>query len=214
MYKRQERYPGIIRGAVGQAEGEQRFIKEVMGLYLIAFFAMYTMLAVAFRSYWQPVLILLAMPYAFVGAIVGHAVLGMTMAIFSYFGIAAAAGVVVNDNLVLMDYCNRLRDQGLSARDAIIEAGVVRFRPILLTSVTTIVGLTPMMLERSIQAAFLQPIVVALAFGVFCAFFVTLLMVPALYGIGLDIGGFFARGKEKISRKLSRGPQTKAETTT
>ena len=210
----EERYPGIIRGAVGQAEGEQRFIKEVMGLYLIAFFAMYTMLAVAFRSYWQPVLILLAMPYAFVGAIVGHAVLGMTMAIFSYFGIAAAAGVVVNDNLVLMDYCNRLRDQGLSARDAIIEAGVVRFRPILLTSVTTIVGLTPMMLERAIQAAFLQPTVVALAFGVFCAFFVTLLMVPALYGIGLDIGGFFARGKEKISRKLSRGPQTKAETTT
>jgi multidrug efflux pump subunit AcrB len=209
----EKRYPGIIRGAVGQAEGEQRFIKEVMGLYLIAFFAMYTMLAVAFRSYWQPVLILLAMPYAFVGAIVGHAVLGMTMAIFSYFGIAAAAGVVVNDNLVLMDYCNRLRDQGLSARDAIIEAGVVRFRPILLTSVTTIVGLTPMMLERSIQAAFLQPIVVALAFGVFFAFFVTLLMVPALYGIGLDIGGFFARIKARISRKLSRSTPAKAETT-
>ncbi|MDX2418188.1 MAG: efflux RND transporter permease subunit, partial [Xanthomonadales bacterium] len=121
----EKRYPGIIRGAVGQAEGEQRFIKEVMGLYLIAFFAMYTMLAVAFRSYWQPILILIAMPYAFVGAIFGHSVMGLTMAIFSYFGIAAAAGVVVNDNLVLMDYCNRLRDQGMSARDAIIEAGVV-----------------------------------------------------------------------------------------
>ena len=210
----EKRYPGIIRGAVGQAEGEQRFIKEVMGLYLIAFFAMYTMLAVAFRSYWQPVLILLAMPYAFVGAIVGHAVLGMTMAIFSYFGIAAAAGVVVNDNLVLMDYCNRLRDQGLSAREAIIEAGVVRFRPILLTSVTTIVGLTPMMLERSIQAAFLQPIVVALAFGVFFAFFVTLLMVPSLYGIGLDINDFFSRIKGGISRKLHRGTPTEAKTTT
>ncbi|MCP4048603.1 MAG: efflux RND transporter permease subunit, partial [Gammaproteobacteria bacterium] len=102
----EERYPGIVRGAVGQAEGEQRFIKEVMGLYLIAFFAMYTMLAVAFRSYWQPILILVAMPYAFVGAIFGHSVMGLTMAIFSYFGIAAAAGVVVNDNLVLMDYCN------------------------------------------------------------------------------------------------------------
>jgi len=210
----EERYPGIIRGAVGQAEGEQRFIKEVMGLYLIAFFAMYTMLAVAFRSYWQPILILVAMPYAFVGAIVGHAVLGMTMAIFSYFGIAAAAGVVVNDNLVLMDYCNRLREQGLSAREAIIESGVVRFRPILLTSVTTIVGLTPMMLERSIQAAFLQPIVIALAFGVFFAFFVTLLMVPALYGIGLDISEFFARLKDRIGRKLNRGTSTEAETTT
>jgi len=209
----EKRYPGIIRGAVGQAEGEQRFIKEVMGLYLIAFFAMYTMLAVAFRSYWQPTLILIAMPFAFVGAIVGHAVLGMTMAIFSYFGIAAAAGVVVNDNLVLMDYCNRLRDQGLPEREAIIEAGVARFRPILLTSVTTIVGLTPMMLERSIQAAFLQPIVVALAFGVFFAFFVTLLMVPSLYGIGLDIGDFFARFRDWTGRKLQRGPQGEAETT-
>ena len=209
----EERYPGIIRGAVGQAEGEQRFIKEVMGLYLIAFFAMYTMLAVAFRSYWQPILILVAMPYAFAGAIFGHAVFGMTMAIFSYFGIAAAAGVVVNDNLVLMDYCNRLRDKGLSPREAIIEAGVVRFRPILLTSVTTIVGLTPMMLERSIQAAFLQPVVIALAFGVFFAFFVTLLMVPSLYGIGLDINEFFNKMKKWIRSKLPGGSSGDAETT-
>jgi len=209
----EKRYPGIIRGAVGQAEGEQRFVKEVMGLYLIAFFAMYTMLAVAFRSYWQPILILIAMPYAFVGAIFGHAVLGLTMAIFSYFGIAAAAGVVVNDNLVLMDYCNRLRDKGMTAREAIIEAGVIRFRPILLTSVTTIVGLMPMMMERSIQAAFLQPIVVALAFGVFFAFFVTLLMVPSLYGIGLDIGEFFSKMKKQIRSKLPGGSSGDAETT-
>jgi multidrug efflux pump subunit AcrB len=160
------------------------------------------LLAVAFRSYWQPILILVAMPYAFVGAIFGHTAMGLTMAIFSYFGIAAAAGVVVNDNLVLMDYCNRLRDKGLSAREAIIEAGVVRFRPILLTSVTTIVGLSPMLFERSIQAAFLIPIVVSLAFGVFFAFFVTLLMVPSLYGIGLDIDGFFGRIKKKIKSKL------------
>jgi multidrug efflux pump subunit AcrB len=172
----EKRYPGIIRGAVGQAEGEKRFISEVMGLYAIALFAMYTMLAVAFRSYWQPILILIAMPYAFIGAIFGHAALGLTMAIFSYFGIAAAAGVVVNDNLVLMDYCNRLRDKGMKPLEAIVEAGVARFRPIMLTTLTTIVGLMPMMLERSIQAAFLKPIVVALAFGVFCAFFVTLLL--------------------------------------
>jgi len=209
----EKRYPGIVRGAVGQAEGEQRFIKEVIGLYLIAIFAMYTLLAVAFRSYWQPMLIMVAMPYAFVGAIVGHGVLGMTMAIFSYFGIAAAAGVVVNDNLVLMDYCNRLREQGMAEKDAIVEAGVARFRPILLTSVTTIVGLLPMMMDRSIQAAFLQPIVIALAFGVFFAFFVTLLLVPSLYGIGIDVSAFFARIKDAIGRKLQRGSQGEAETT-
>jgi len=210
----EKRYPGIIRGPVGQAEGEKRFIAEVMGLYLIAFFAMYTMLAVAFRSYWQPLLILIAMPYAFVGAIFGHATLGLTMAIFSYFGIAAAAGVVVNDNLVLMDYCNRLIAKGMDAREAVIEAGVVRFRPILLTSVTTIVGLMPMMLERSIQAAFLQPVVVALASGVFFAFFVTLLMVPSLYVIGLDASDFVDRTKKRIRSKLRRNSPTEVKTST
>jgi len=209
----EKRYPGIIRGSVGQAEGEKRFLEEVMGLYLIAFFAMYTMLAVAFRSYWQPLLILVAMPYAFVGAIFGHSALGLTMAIFSYFGIAAAAGVVVNDNLVLMDYCNRLIAKGMDAREAIIEAGVIRFRPILLTSVTTIVGLLPMMMERSTQAAFLQPVVVALASGVFFAFFVTLLMVPSLFAIGLDINDFFGGVKNWIRRKLRRGSPGEAKTT-
>lgn len=194
----EKRYPGIQRGSVGQAEGEARFIKEVLGLYLIAFFAMYAMLAVAFRSYWQPLLILVAMPYAYVGAIYGHAVLNMTMAIFSYFGIAAAAGVVVNDNLVLIDYTNRLREKGMKPLEAIVEAGVVRFRPIMLTTVTTIVGLTPMMMERSIQAKFLIPIVVSLVSGVFVAFFVTLLMVPALYAIGVDITNLRARVRERV----------------
>ncbi|MCW8127534.1 efflux RND transporter permease subunit [Microbulbifer halophilus] len=195
----EKRHPGIVRGAVGQAEGEKRFVQEVLGLYTMAFFAMYSLLAVAFRSYFQPILILVAIPFAFVGAILGHGIMGMTMAIFSYFGIAAAAGVVVNDNLVLMDHCNRLRDRGMEPLKAVVEAGVARFRPILLTTVTTIVGLTPMMMERSIQAAFLQPIVVALAFGVFVAFFVTLLLVPALYGIGLDIGAAAARVKQRLS---------------
>ncbi len=198
----EKRYPGIVRGAVGQAEGEKRFIREVLGLYAVAFFVMYTLLAVAFRSYWQPVLIMVAMPFAYVGAILGHAALDMTMAIFSYFGVAAAAGVVVNDNLVLMDYCNRLRAKGMAALEAIVEAGVARFRPILLTSVTTIVGLSPMMLERSIQAKFLQPIVVALAAGVFVAFFVTLALVPALYAIGVDVASASARVKARLKRTL------------
>jgi multidrug efflux pump subunit AcrB len=201
----EKRFPGVQRGAVGQAEGEQRFIKEVIGLYLIAFFAMYAMLAVAFRSYWQPILILIAMPYAYVGAIYGHAVLNMTMAIFSYFGIAAAAGVVVNDNLVLIDYTNRLRARGMKPLEAIVEAGVVRFRPILLTTATTIVGLTPMMMERSIQAKFLIPIVVSLVAGVFVAFFVTLLMVPALYSIGVDISALSGRIKRRVKGGLARG---------
>jgi len=201
----EKRYPGIQHGPVGQAEGEARFIKEVLGLYLIAFFVMYAMLAIAFHSYWQPILIMIAMPYAYVGAIYGHAALNMTMAIFSYFGIAAAAGVVVNDNLVLIDYTNRLRDKGMGALEAIVEAGVVRFRPIMLTTATTIVGLMPMMLERSIQAKFLIPIVVSLVFGVFCAFFVTLLMVPALYAIGVDADRMKARVRQRVHGWFGRG---------
>lgn len=204
----EKRYPGLSHGAVGQAEGEKRFVQEVLGLYTMAFFAMYSLLAVAFRSYFQPILILIAIPFAFVGAIFGHAIMGMTMAIFSYFGIAAAAGVVVNDNLVLMDHCNRLREKGMEPLKAIVEAGVARFRPILLTTVTTMVGLMPMMLERSIQAAFLQPIVVALAFGVFVAFFVTLLLVPAMFGIGVDIHVFTARIKRALIRLFSRKTST------
>ncbi|HEY8569913.1 efflux RND transporter permease subunit, partial [Microbulbifer sp.] len=202
----EKRYPGIIRGAVGQAEGEKRFIQEVLGLYTIAFFAMYSLLAVAFRSYSQPILILVAIPFAFIGAIFGHGVMGMTMAIFSYFGIAAAAGVVVNDNLVLMDQCNRLREKGVEPLKAIVEAGVSRFRPILLTTVTTIVGLLPMMMERSIQAAFLKPIVVALAFGVFIAFFVTLMLVPAMYAVGVDIHTVASRVKNRTVAALGGKP--------
>ncbi|WP_262694074.1 efflux RND transporter permease subunit [Kordiimonas aquimaris] len=201
----EQRYPGIVRGQIGQAEGEARFVKTVVGLYLTAFFAMYMLLAIAFKSYWQPLAIMVAIPYAFVGAVYGHLVVDMTMAIFSYFGIAAAAGVVINDNLVLVDYCNKLRDRGMSIQEAIVEAGVARFRPILLTSVTTFVGLVPMMLERSIQAAFLQPIVVALASGVLIAFFVTLLMVPCLYAIGDDIGQGTGRLKDRIIRLFGGG---------
>lgn len=210
----ERKYPGIIRGSIGQAEGEARFIKQVMGLYLTAFFAMYMLLAIAFKSYWQPLAIMIAIPYAFVGAVYGHVAVDMTMAIFSYFGIAAAAGVVINDNLVLVDYCNRLRERGMNIRSAIVEAGVARFRPILLTSVTTFVGLMPMMLERSIQAAFLQPIVVALASGVVIAFFVTLLMVPSLYAIGDDISVQAGRFKQFISgffRRRKKAAPTQAE---
>jgi len=200
-------YPGLIRGAIGQAEGQARFVAQVKKLYLTAFFVMYMMLAIAFRSYWQPIAIMIAMPYALAGAIFGHLAFDMTMAIFSWFGVAAAMGVVVNDNLVLVDYCNRLRDRGLDAKTAIVEAGVARFRPILLTSITTVVGLMPMMLERSIQAAFLKPIVVALAAGVSIAFFVTLLMVPALYAIGDDALNGARWLKAGIKRLFGSAPQ-------
>jgi multidrug efflux pump subunit AcrB len=107
--------------------------------------------------------------------------------------------VVVNDNLVLVNYIGRLRDEGKSALDAVIEAGVVRFRPILLTSVTTFIGLMPIMLERSTDAQFLKPAVLALAFGVLFALFVTLLMVPALYAIGEDTSRLVGVARRRLN---------------
>ncbi|WND01456.1 efflux RND transporter permease subunit [Temperatibacter marinus] len=186
------KYPGLKRGAIGNAEGERKFFEEIQGLYTLVLFGMYMLLAIAFKSYSQPILILVAIPFAYIGAVLGHFVMGDAMALFSYFGIAAAAGVVVNDNLVLVDYYNRLKDRGMEAREAIVEAGVVRFRPIMLTTVTTCVGLMPMMAEKSIQAAFLKPVVISLAFGVLIAFFVTLMLVPAMCSIGVDIQRFKA----------------------
>ncbi len=181
-----QRYPGLSIDLGGQQEEEARFIDELVALYIVAFFIMYALIAVAFHSYWLPLLIMTAIPFGFMGAVFGHWLLDIPMAMFSYFGIGAAAGVVVNDNLVLVDYIGRLRERGLHIKEAIIEAGATRFRPILLTTVTTFVGLVPILLERATSAEFLKPAVVALSFGVLFALFVSLLMVPALYAIGGD----------------------------
>lgn len=183
----EKKYIGIERGNIGQSAGEEKFIKELTNLLAIAFFAMYCMLAVAFRSYAQPALILIVIPFALLGAVIGHLLMGMSFSIYSYFGIVAATGVLLNDNLVLVDFYNRLREQGYTVVDAIQEAGEARFRPILITSVTTFVGLIPLMLERSSQAAWLQPIVVSLAYGLVIAFFVTLFLVPAVLIVGSRI---------------------------
>ena len=142
----------------------------------------------SFKSYSEPILILLAaIPFCYTGAILGHLIMGHAMSMLSSLGIFAAAGVAVNDNLVLLDYVHKLREQGMDGAEALVEAGTRRFRPILLTSLTTFIGLMPLLLERSIQAQWLIPIGISLAFGVLFALFVTLFFVPALYGIGADI---------------------------
>jgi len=188
------RHPDITRGNIGRAQGEAEFFVELLRLGGIALIVAYFLIAVAFRSYGEPLLILLAaMPFCFTGAIVGHLLMGQPLSLMSYLGISAAAGVAVNDNLVLLDYVHKLRDKGMDGAQALIEAGTKRFRPILLTSLTTFVGLVPLMMERSIQAQWLIPIGIALAFGVLFALFVTLFFVPALYGIGADVKRGLAR---------------------
>ncbi len=187
----QRENPEIIRGTAGGAEQEAQFLSEILMLVLIAFGAMYVLLAIAFASYAQPVLLLLALPFAYCGAVFGLALTGTPLAMFAFFGIAAAAGVVINDNLVLIDYVNRRRAEGAGAVQALVDAGVSRFRPILLTSVTTFVGILPLLAERSVQAQFLKPMVVSLGYAVAFAVFVSLLMVPAFYAVGVEIGRIF-----------------------
>ncbi|WP_084420223.1 efflux RND transporter permease subunit [Henriciella litoralis] len=186
-----KKYPEITRGVVGSAESEQEFFGDIIQLYIIAFVAMYILLAIAFQSYSQPLLLMVAIPFGFAGAAFGHVAFGTPMALFSMFGIGAAAGVVINDNLVLVDYINRRRDEGAGALQAIVDAGVSRFRPILLTSVTTFVGILPMITQKSVQAQFLKPMVVSLGSAVAFALFVSLLLVPALYAVGCEVGRIF-----------------------
>jgi len=186
------KHPNIRRGMIGRAQGQADFMSEILILSLIAIGVAYILVAIAFRSYGEPLLILLAaIPFCFTGAVLGHLVMGLNMTIFSFMGLMAAAGVAVNDNLVLIDYVHRLREKGMGGAKALVTAGVERFRPILLTSFTTFIGLLPLMMEKSIQAAFLIPVAVGLAFGVIFALFVTLFLVPSLYAIGADIRRYF-----------------------
>ena len=187
----QLRHPRAERVNVGDDEIQTNFFKELSLSLIAILFMMYGLLAIAFKSYAQPLLIMIAIPFALVGMIFGNIVTGVPFGMMSIFGFFAASGVAVNDNLVLIDYVNRLRDKGVGAYQAMLDACVARFRPILLTSVTTFIGITPILFETSAQAEFLKPMVVALAFGVLFDFFLTLMLVPAMYGIGVDITRFF-----------------------
>ncbi len=187
----QRRHPEASLAQRGDAEEQAEFLTDIVPLFLTALFVMYMLLAIAFSSYWQPALIMTAIPFGFMGAAFGHALFGIDFALFSFFGVGAAAGVVVNDNLVLIDYVNRLRAQGMGAFGALVKAGVGRFRPIMLTSFTTFIGLLPIMFERSTDAQFLKPTIVSLAFGVAFATAVTLIFVPAMYAVGADIARFY-----------------------
>ena len=186
-----DRFPTVTRERAGGFQDQQDFFVELNLLAGGALLGMYILLAIAFKSYFQPLLLMTAIPFAYAGAVFGHLVFDVPMAMFSIFGIGAAAGVVINDNLVLVDYVNKRREQGSGAVQALVDAGVSRFRPILLTSITTFVGILPLLAERSINAQFLRPMVVSLGCAVLFAVFVSLLMVPALYAVGTEIGRVF-----------------------
>ena len=180
-------YPGITWSFQGEAREQADIFASLGQMTLIAIFLIYALLAVPLKSYLQPVIVMIVIPFGLIGAIGGHIIMGQPMSILSVLGFVALAGVVVNDSLVLVDFINHEREDGKTLRFAIEDAGAKRFRPIILTSLTTFAGLLPVLFETSLQAQFLIPMAISLSFGVLFATFITLLLVPAFYSILEDI---------------------------
>ncbi|RDV27384.1 AcrB/AcrD/AcrF family protein [Alteromonas aestuariivivens] len=188
-----EQYPGVHFQLQGNSREQAEAMMGLAKGLLFALFAIYALLAVPLKSYSQPLIIMSVIPFGVVGAIVGHLVLGMAVSVLSLCGIIALSGVVVNDSLIMVDFVNRARKEGHRMLDAVISAGSQRFRAIILTSLTTFMGLMPIIFERSLQAQVVIPMAISLAFGILFATVITLLLVPALYLILDDIKGLFRR---------------------
>ncbi|MCG8636354.1 MAG: efflux RND transporter permease subunit [Desulfobacterales bacterium] len=187
----ESRFPGISYDLEGQAKRSKESIDSLMRGFAVAAMIIFLLLASQFRSYIQPVIIMTAIPFGLIGAITGHFIMGLDITMISIFGIVALSGIVVNDSLILIDFINGRVRQGERVFDAVIEAGKNRFRPVLLTSVTTVAGLAPLLTETSFQAQFLIPMAVSISFGLVAATALTLVFVPALYMVIKDVTGIF-----------------------
>ena len=174
-------YPGLSFSFEGRQADLRESVGSLIQGLLLALLALYGLLAVPFRSYVQPMIIMACIPFGLVGAVLGHLLMGYSLSLMSLFGIVALSGVVINDSLVLIHFANRLRRQGMSVLEAITMAGRQRFRPILLTTLTTFGGLSPMILETSRQARFLIPMAISLGFGLVFATMIILVLIPCLY---------------------------------
>lgn len=186
-----EQYPGLEYDLEGQEKRTRESLGSLKKGYVLALMGIFLLLASQFRSYIQPVIIMMAIPFGLIGAIAGHLVMGLQITMISIFGIVALSGIVVNDSLILIDFINRAVRNGAEIETAVVESGKVRFRPVLLTSITTIAGLLPLLLERSFQAQFLIPMAVSISFGLLVATVLTLLYVPGLYLIVMDVENIF-----------------------
>lgn len=192
-------YPGMSYALEGIQEEQRKAFSGLIRWYPVALFVIYMLLAIPLRSYTQPLLIMSAIPFGLVGAIAGHAIMGINLSFMSIEGMIALTGVVVNSSLVLVHYVNGLRARGVPLAQAVVDAGVKRFRPIILTSLTTFAGLTPLLLETSVEAQFLVPMAASLAFGVLFSTAITLFIVPSGYLILEDLHSLPQRLRDRMS---------------
>ncbi len=193
-------YPGVQSNVAGRVQEEMDSVAEQRRDLVLSLLIIFALLAIPLRSYSQPLLIMSVIPFGVVGAVYGHVILGMTMSSLSFFGIIAVAGVVVNDSLVMVDYVNKARARGIAIKQAVVEAGCKRFRAILLTSITTFIGLVPIIMETSLQAQIVIPMAVSLAFGVLFATVITLVLIPCQYVALEDC-------KRGLSKLFGRAPK-------
>ncbi len=210
-------HPGLRYSFEGDDREQRETMAALLQGFIVALFCIFGLMAIPFRSYIQPLIIMMAIPFGFVGAVWGHVLMGYHLSIMSMFGLIALTGVVINDSLVLVDYVNKSRWEGTSVLTAAHDAGIARFRPILLTSLTTFASLTPLLLEKSLQARFLIPMGISLGFGVLFATVISLILVPTAYLILEDARAgvawltgiqFRARRPESLVREAGDGEST------
>jgi multidrug efflux pump subunit AcrB len=183
----EENFPGVGYRFEGEQSDQAESVREIGLGFIFALIVMYVLMAIPLKSYLQPLIIMSVIPFGIVGAVLGHVLMRTELSIMSMCGFVALAGVVVNDSLLMVDYVNRKRKISSNLLEAAVSAGAVRFRAILLTSLTTFVGLTPMLMETDMQARFIIPMAISLGFGILFATTITLLLVPSAYVILEDL---------------------------
>ena len=203
------RHPGVNFGLEGASQEQTQFLMDLGIAFIAALFLIYALIAIPLHSYSQPLIIMSVIPFGLIGAVLGHVMMGMAISMFSMFGLIALAGVVVNDSLILVDFINKARLEGVPMRDAVLQSGTARFRAIVLTSFTTAVGLMPILFETSSQAQFVIPTAVSISFGIVFATIITLFLIPSLYMLQED--GFAAirrwRGKPQPATPATESPR-------
>lgn len=196
-------YPGMSYKMGGESEEQRESFTSLYWGIGAVILVIYALLAIPFGSYSQPLIVMSIIPFGLIGAIVGHWIMRMDLTIMSMLGMLALIGIIVNDSLVLVDYINKMRARGMALREAVLTAGAARFRPVMLTSLTTFIGLMPLLFEKATQAQFLIPMAVSLGFGIIFATFITLILVPVNYLLMESAGRYFAWLKETLRSKLA-----------
>jgi len=185
-----DRYDGYRFEVRGDAEDTQETLDSLYQALIVSALLIYLILGTLFRSYAQPFVIMFIIPFGAMGMIIGHMVMGRSIGILSLIGLLALSGIVVNDSLIFVDFVNARRREGARLKEALLDAGRVRFRPIILTSVTTMLGLSPLAFFATGQARFLQPMAITLFFGLMVATTLVLILIPCAYGLLMDLQGF------------------------